>query len=487
MLLLTVHSADERLRLPRRNWFGPLGRQDQPSSKAQGSPDMSPYSTLDRESFQNLLANVFAVQESQMDSQSLSAIVEVQRLITSRELDVDGVMRLIVDSARNVAKATGVAIGLLRGDQLVYRAGSGSAATCIGRHVTASLTVSADSEASREILRVENTQTDTRIEAAICRQLGAKSVLILPIYRGRAMAGVLEVMFSEAHAFQDREVRTYRLMAGLIGEAMSHAAQLEQEKNLTTELPTIPRAVEQIIPQAEKLPNDCGCVPGPANRHAICQTCGAPLAVARELPVLRQPGLLATMIMQRATDVTWHKRRWNLSLAAVATVLVLTCWLALSDRRPASPLGSSALPRSTAIEHQVPFLPAKAVPTKGTSKVQPAAVPAKEARTARTMPQRVRVGENEVDYIGEDVTVRYFTPEPAPQRGRVEETQVAHIGEDVTVRYFTPKPAPQRGRVEETRVAHIGEDVTVRYFTPKRARSWPAPAESVSPKPANWR
>ena len=89
-----------------------------------------------------------------MDSQSLSAIVEVERSITRGELDVDGAMHLIVDSARNVANATGVAIGLLKGDQLVYRAGSGSAATYIGRHVRASLTVSADTKASREILPV---------------------------------------------------------------------------------------------------------------------------------------------------------------------------------------------------------------------------------------------------------------------------------------------------------------------------------------------
>ena len=92
---------------------------------------MSTHSSLDRESFQQLLASAFAVQESQMDSQSLSLIVEAQQLITRGDLDVDGAMHRIVDSARNVANATGVAIGLLKGDRLVYRAGSGSAATYI--------------------------------------------------------------------------------------------------------------------------------------------------------------------------------------------------------------------------------------------------------------------------------------------------------------------------------------------------------------------
>lgn len=405
-----------------------------------------------------------------MDRQSLSAIVEVERLIAKGKLDVDGAMHLIVDCARNVANATGVAIGLLKGDQLVYRAGSGSAATYIGRRLMVTLTLPADTQASREILRVENTQTDARIEAAICRQFGAKSLLMLLIYHDRAVAGVLEVLFSEAHAFQDREVRAYRLMAELIGEAMSHAAQLERKKNLTAELPTAPHAIEQITPPRENFLNDGGSMPGPANKHAIYQRCGAALAMARELPVLRQTGLLATMIMQRAKDVTWQKRRWSVTLAAVAIVLVLTCWITLSDRRPASPLGSTALPRSIAIEQQVPVLPA-AMPAEGTSAARTGPVPVKEARPARTTLRRV-VGENEVDYIGDDVTVRYFTYRPAPQRKRVEESRVAYIGDDVTVRYFTSKPAV----MPPTRpVGSAAQPV---------APSWPVPAKSVSPKPA---
>jgi TonB family protein len=70
---------------------------------------MSNYSTVDRESFQKLLASAFVVQQSQMDSQSLSAIVE--RLIPSGDLDVDVPRHPIVGRTRNVANATGVALG----------------------------------------------------------------------------------------------------------------------------------------------------------------------------------------------------------------------------------------------------------------------------------------------------------------------------------------------------------------------------------------
>jgi hypothetical protein len=403
---------------------------------------MSSHSTLDRETFQQFLASVFAVQESRMDNQSLFAIMNVQRLVTTGRLDVDGAMLLIAESARNVANATGVAIGLLEGNRLIYRAGSGSAATYIGRHVTASLTASADARASREILRVENTQTDTRIEAAICRHFGAKSLLILPISQDRAVVGVLAVLFGEAHAFQDREVRTYHLMAEQIEAAISQAARRERGENLATEQPTTPHVTEQITTQGEKFLNDGGALLGPANNHSIYQRCGTAWAVAKDLPALRQPALLATRIIQRARDVTWHTRRRNLTLAAVATVLGLTCWIAYSRRGPASPLGSSALRRSIAIEPQAPAQRAKAMLTKDTSGLQRATVLVKKKdMPARTMLRRMRVGKNEVDYIGDDVTVRYFTYRTAPQRRRVAESRIAYIGDDVTVRYFTPKLA----------------------------------------------
>jgi hypothetical protein len=407
---------------------------------------MSSSSSPDRESFQQLLANAFAVQESQMDSRSLSAIVQVERLIAKGELDVVGAMHVIVECARNVANATGVAIGLLQGNQLVYQAGSGSAASYIGRRRMATLTVPADPQASPEILRVENAQTDARIEAAICRQFGAESLLMLLIYHDRSVAGVLEILFSEAHVFQGREIRTYRLMAGLIGEAMSHAAQLEQKKNLTAELPTTPHTIEQITPPRENFLNDGGSR-------------------------FKQPSLPAAMIMRRPKELPWHKRRRSLTLAAVAISLVLTCWITVSHRRSASPLGSSARPKSNPVEQHVPVLPATML-AEGTSKVSTAPVPVREAKVVRAVLQRARVLENEVKYIGDDVTVRYFARKPARHRVRVGGNEVDYIGDDVTVRYFTPKATA------------TSPTLPVGTAAPPAAPSWLVPAKSVSPQPA---
>jgi hypothetical protein len=404
------------------------------------TPGMSQFSTLDRESFQKLLANAYAVQQSQMDSQSLSVIVELQRMITRGDLDVDEALHLLVNRAQNVANAAGVAIGLLRGDQLVYQAGSGSAAIYRGRSVTARLVVSTDSKTNREILRVENAETDTRIEAAICRQFGAKSLLILLIYHDQAVAGVLEVFFNEAHSFEDREVRTYRLMAGLAGEAVARETQPEQNTTATRETLTTSHSGGQIAALEEKFPNGDGSLPGPSNQGAVYEPREAARAVAGE-PVITRPPETTTTVMRLAKRISWYNRRWNGPLGAVVTAFVLTCWIAYGRHQGASPMGSSTLQKSGASGQQAPLLPANAVPEKGATRLRAARVSGQETRITKSAVRRVRVNENEVDYIKEDVTVRYFTHKPAPHRVRDGKNEIAYIGDDVTVRYFMPKPA----------------------------------------------
>lgn len=449
LLLLTVHSVDEKLRWSASTVrFGPLAPPAAYSGYVAPTTGMNTHSNLDREIFQQLLASVFAVQESRMDSQSLSAIMEMQRLVAGGKLDVDGAMHLIVEAAKNVANASGVAVGLLKGGQLIYRAGSGSAVINVGRQVTASLTVTASTKTNREILRVENAQTDTRIEAAICRQFGASSLLILPIYHEQILAGVLEILFSEPHAFQDREVRTYRLMAEQIEAALSQAAQFQAETKVKGELPAAPQLAKPMTAEREISRHHAVVASILASPRSIYQRCGGRLpglglAMVKESSVLKQSSLLGTRIVLRARDTSWHKRGWNLSLATAAIVLGLTSLLAYRGHIRASHMRSSAIASSSAIESQARV---QAQPASSASGLQRASVPTKGTRSARTTRRLARARKNEIRQIGDDVTVRYFTYTSSPQPRRVSQTRIDYIGNDVTVRYFTPQPVARPDR-----------------------------------------
>jgi hypothetical protein len=350
-------------------------------------------------------------------------------------------MHLIVEAAKNVANASGVAVGLLKGGQLIYRAGSGSAVTNVGRQVTASLTVTASTKTNREILRVENAQTDTRIEAAICRQFGASSLLILPIYHEQILAGVLEILFSEPHAFQDREVRTYRLMAEQIEAALSQAAQFKAETKVKGELPAAPQLAKPMTAKREISRHHSVVASILASTRSIYQRCGGRLAglrlaMVKESSVLKQSSLLATRIVLRARDSGWHKRGWNLSLATAAIVLGLTSLLAYRGQIRASHMRSSAIASSSAIESQARV---QAQPASS-SGLQRASVRVKSTRSARPTRRLPRARKNEIRHIGDDVTVRYFTYTSSSQPRRVSQTRIDYIGNDVTVRYFTPQP-----------------------------------------------
>jgi hypothetical protein len=389
---------------------------------------MSGDSSLDRTFFQQFLASAFAVQESRMDSGLLATMVSLHRLVAQGELGVDGVMNLIVESAQEVAGAAGVAIGLLEKDQLIYRAGSGCSALRIGSRVAASLTVSTKIKTSREILRVESAHADKSIQGAICRQFGAESLLMLPIYHDRILVGVLEILFSEPHSYQDSEVQMYRLMAGLVEEVMCRTAQAERSR---MELPAVSNALEE-RPKSEAYFTEEQPIFSVVNNKGIYERCGAALAAFRESPTFGRPALLAGIAVQRATEVIANKPMRSLVLSVVVIGLGLTFWMVHRGRGPAS--DSEPPARSSGVTSLRPNV----IPVDGASKGRSVPTPVKPAKIVRMRTPRGRMGQTDVEYIGDDVTVRHFNYKAA---GQQTASHVAYMGNDVTVRYFAAKPA----------------------------------------------
>jgi hypothetical protein len=117
-------------------------------------------------------------------------------------------------------------------------------------------------------------------------------------------------------------------------------------------------------------------------------------------------------------------------------VLVMVSWFAY-DHRAASHGDAASLQRPNAAEQQLPAKPSSA--SNHTSEPRTAAVGTEGMKARGSAFKQVRVGQNEVDYIAEDVTIRSFKPKPSPPQVRVGEKRV-DFGDDVTVRYFASKP-----------------------------------------------
>jgi len=191
------------------------------------------------------------------------------------------------------------------------------------------------------------------------------------------------------------------------------------------------------LPQREEALNDRASVPAAAGNRAIYQPCGTFMARARKLPELTRSAWAA---LNRAKSIPLHVGRWETAVG-VAAVLVIACWIGFRDRRPPSPLGVSGLQGSNALQQQIPFAPAKQVVANRTSKPQTAlGREPVERKTSRTTPREVLDRNIRVRYFSDDVTVRYFIPQPPPQRVPDRNSGFRYISEDVTVRYFPPKP-----------------------------------------------
>lgn len=410
---------------------------------------MTANSTLDTESFQEILASAFVVQQSLIDVQLPSALLTVRRMIAAGDIDENGVLHLIAGRARNVANATGAAVGLLKKNQLVYRAGSGSGAAYIGRHLTATLSVSAKTKPNHEILRVEDAETDVGIGAGICRQFGAKSLLILPISHDQVL-GVLQIFFNEAHSFQDEEICAYQSMVSVVIEVMTHTTQVGPKESVVPEPSNMPAIHATTPPMQRSLSNSGSLV----NGRSIWQAAGAVIAESEKLPSGGACSA-AGISMYRTKRVPSYIRMCKVAdLAAVFIVLVSASWISYSYPRPALPTEEVVARRQSNIVAQQ--MPTEVAPAKKTfSTPQTASVPIKDVWT----PRRVKVGEYEIDYLSEDVTVRHFTGKPALQQAIHGDDQVQYVPEeDVTVRHFAPKLAVVSPRQPIHRGAAVRRD-----------------------------
>ena len=383
---------------------------------------------IDNDPLQRLLANAITVQESGMDTPSLLALIDIQRSIMAGEEDLDQAMHRIADCARNVTKADGIAIALLKGGELVYKAGSGRAAALVGRRETAVLSISTRNSAHPEILRVEDAHGDARVEAAICRQFGVRSLLMLPIIRKCEVAAVLEVFFNNAHTFQERELKMYRLMAGLIEDAVVHDGIQPANKDSLLAPPVATSCgTPQIAPEIQTFRDAPTSVPRLAVQPEPRQVC-RPSALS---PSLYSRTKRALTIVQPVKHGILKAIRWNLVLASIVSALVATSWIAYNHEK-----GS---PRNDLTPQKSNGVGLKARPVAGSSRANDLFTlngATKGIRSAILPFKRIQIGPNEVDYVSEDVTIRHFLPGRKQQQAEIKEV---NIGEDVTVRHFVYK------------------------------------------------
>ena len=165
----------------------------------------------------------------------LLSVVTIQQEIATARLELGAVMDIVAERMRPLTGADGAAVELVEGDELVYRAVSGALSAHLGTRLDVGASISGLCVRTGEILRSDDTETDERVDREITRRIGARSMVVVPLYHDRRTVGVLKVVSARPGAFGEEEVHTLQLMTGLIAAGMSHTAQFEAEQALLEE------------------------------------------------------------------------------------------------------------------------------------------------------------------------------------------------------------------------------------------------------------
>jgi len=229
---------------------------------------------LDEGTFQKLLAAAYVLQEHHDQSQPSSAvtpqsinpdadsdtsilaqIVEIQHDIQSKHLDLEATANLIAERILKITGAQGTAIGILQEGQLFYRAARGILASQLGQALRPEATLSATTLTNNVILRCPDASTDFRLNPELAKRAGIGSIIAVPVLHDGKTGGALELVYSAKNAFQDQDVRTTQLMAGLLTEALTRTAEEQWRKGLAAERASMLEVLEKIKPQLARLAN----------------------------------------------------------------------------------------------------------------------------------------------------------------------------------------------------------------------------------------
>lgn len=116
--------------------------------------------------------------------------------------DLDLRLQRIADRALALTRATGAAIALMRGEQMICVARVGTDAPGLGARLQIGSGFSGECVRTRKLLRCDDSETDERVDRDTCRVLGIRSMIAVPICSGNTVSGLLEVFSPHAGAFR---------------------------------------------------------------------------------------------------------------------------------------------------------------------------------------------------------------------------------------------------------------------------------------------
>lgn len=168
----------------------------------------------------------------------------------SADLALEIVLNEVVEQACLATGATGAAIVLQRGGEMVCRASNGPNAPELGSLLDTASGLSGECIKTQRTQRCDDVLVDARVDVAASQRLGVRSVMVMPLVRGAEVAGVFELFSSLPHAFGERDERTLEVLVGRVVTNLERAAQPPAPPPAPrNEMPRVSEALQEMTPE----------------------------------------------------------------------------------------------------------------------------------------------------------------------------------------------------------------------------------------------
>jgi TonB family protein len=161
--------------------------------------------------------------------------------IVADEIIEDPQLKKILEEACVTTGATGAAIALRRGTEMVCCASTGPDAPGLGARLDPHNGLSGCCIETRQPQQCSDTETDPRVNLEACRRLGVRSIVVLPLLDSDQAFGIFEILWSRPDAFGQHDLEILNTLANRI---------LECKTSGSTAPATSPQQEQAANPQA---------------------------------------------------------------------------------------------------------------------------------------------------------------------------------------------------------------------------------------------
>ena len=143
------------------------------------------------------------------------------------KFDLEPAIGVITERAQALTGATGAAIALRKGNEVICRARAGRTAPDLGVRLQTDSGISAECLRSGEVVLCNDAESSPHVDRLSCHRLGVRSILAAPLRQFQNTVGIFEVLSAAPDAFNQNDVSTMQMLSSMMVAAitrLSHRA-----------------------------------------------------------------------------------------------------------------------------------------------------------------------------------------------------------------------------------------------------------------------